>query len=334
MSNKRLKGRLTWYDEISDKGYIEAPDGSTHPFNGWDIKNLGLRPKSMKNIPVTFELYIDSHFTAATNILINRQPGDLKMTNRIIKLVKTIIRHNTDIKKEIELAKDWELTADELTKEYKELQNISKLYQPTYLDLESCDLLAPEELLNLINDIYLNRYDQIKKVLVGDLADKYIALKKDIDGMSDLFIEITELLEFNPETITVGDLMESFYFDDKSWEPETDIESLINLFEDELIEDIDLSDLINSVPNIESYLHESAESEVSIYTSDLMEFLADSDNSDWIDQAFDAGLEVRDSGDLSKLAGWAWLFKVESAMREDLYQLETLLTDAYKKLEK
>lgn len=75
---------------------------------------------------------------------------------------------------------------------------------------------------------------------------------------------------------------------------------------------------------LDDYIREDAERMVSIYTSDLMAFLCDSENEEYINQAFDAGFEINCSSDLTTLASVAWTFKEEESLRE---QTEALLGD-------
>ena len=72
------------------------------------------------------------------------------------------------------------------------------------------------------------------------------------------------------------------------------------------IKEVEFHDL-----NIYDYLHEWADGDVSIYTSDRMGFLGDTSNSEWIDQAFDCGMEITDSSGLDQLAALAMYLKEE-----------------------
>ena len=70
-----------------------------------------------------------------------------------------------------------------------------------------------------------------------------------------------------------------------------------------------------------------ANDDVSIYTSDLMEFLGDSDNWEWIDQAFDNGFEIYEASQLTTLATTAWYLRSEHEISSDLDEVATELVD-------
>ena len=86
---------------------------------------------------------------------------------------------------------------------------------------------------------------------------------------------------------------------------------------DELLEDYtDLKDLYDE---LEEEINYYCDNDVSIYTSDLLEFLSDQKNSEFICEAFDSGLEVTDYQGLITLASTAWYYKASSIIYEDLY---------------
>lgn len=86
---------------------------------------------------------------------------------------------------------------------------------------------------------------------------------------------------------------------------------------------------IGELGYLHDYLSADAASEVSIYTKELLDFLADFENDEYINQAFDAGIEVSCSTDLTSLASLAWSFKAEERIRDEA---DTLFDELQKSL--
>lgn len=85
---------------------------------------------------------------------------------------------------------------------------------------------------------------------------------------------------------------------------------------DDLLEDhTDLRDLYDQ---LEEEINYHCDNSVSIYTSDLLEFLADQSNSDFICEVLDEGLEIKDYQGLITLASSSWYYKARSLIYEDL----------------
>ena len=74
-------------------------------------------------------------------------------------------------------------------------------------------------------------------------------------------------------------------------------------------------------------INEYCNSDVSIYTSDLMQFLADDENWEYIDQVFDGGFEMYEASQLTALASSAWYYKSQYEISSDLDEVVIELID-------
>ena len=74
-------------------------------------------------------------------------------------------------------------------------------------------------------------------------------------------------------------------------------------------------------------IHQAAEDDVSIYTSDLMHFLAEDENWEYVDQALDGGFELLEASQLTALATSAWYLKASHEISSDVDEVVTELID-------